>query len=71
MDAFSSVISGQLTGFRIAFDKRPIGETGIDTSFIVWIAILVASVALFAWPARKTLDARHEPEAYLAQNAGK
>jgi len=44
-----------------AFDKRPIGETGIDTHFIVWIAILVASVALFAWSARKTLEARHEP----------
>jgi membrane protease YdiL (CAAX protease family) len=43
-----------------AFDKRPIGETGIDTHFIVWIAILVASVAVFVWVARKTLDARQK-----------
>lgn len=41
-----------------SFNKRPIGETGIDIHFIVWIAILVMSVALFAWVARNTLDAR-------------
>ncbi len=42
------------------FDKRPIGETGIDTHFILWIAVFVASLALFALAARKTLAARQE-----------
>ena len=40
------------------FDKRPIGETGMDTHFIVWVLILAASVALFVWAARKTLAVR-------------
>jgi membrane protease YdiL (CAAX protease family) len=40
------------------FDKRPIAETGIDTHFVVWALIFVASVALFIWAARKTLAAR-------------
>ena len=43
-----------------AFDKRPIGETGVDTHFIVWLVVLVASVVLFALAARKTLAARQE-----------
>jgi hypothetical protein len=40
------------------FDKRPIAETGLDSHFVVWTLIFVASVALFAWAARKTLAAR-------------
>ena len=43
-----------------AFDKRPIGETGFDTHFILWIAVFVASLALFALAARKTAAARQE-----------
>ncbi len=43
-----------------AFDKRPIRETGVDTHFIVWLVIFVASVVLFALAARKTLAARQE-----------
>jgi membrane protease YdiL (CAAX protease family) len=42
------------------FDKRPLAETGIDLHFVVWALILVASVALFAWAARKTLAARSQ-----------
>ncbi len=42
------------------FDKRPISETGIDTHFIVWFAVLAASLALFALAARQTLAARQE-----------
>jgi membrane protease YdiL (CAAX protease family) len=42
------------------FDWRPIGETGFDTHFVVWVAVLVASVALFFWAARKTLAARRQ-----------
>ena len=42
------------------FDKRPITETGIDSHFVVWVLILVASVALFSWAARKTLAARQQ-----------
>jgi len=42
------------------FNKLPIAETGIDTHFIVWVLIFAASVALFAWAARKTLAARKE-----------
>jgi membrane protease YdiL (CAAX protease family) len=43
-----------------AFDKRPISETGIDSHFILWVAVFVASLALFALAARKTLAARQE-----------
>ena len=43
-----------------AFDKRPISETGIDTHFILWIAVFMASLALFALAARKTSAARQE-----------
>ncbi len=43
-----------------AFDKRPISETGIDSHFILWLAVFVASLALFALAARKTLAARQE-----------
>ncbi|MGB3906516.1 MAG: type II CAAX endopeptidase family protein [Anaerolineae bacterium] len=40
------------------FDKLPITETGIDSHFVVWVLIFVASVAAFSWAARKTLAAR-------------
>ena len=43
-----------------AFDKRPIGETGVDIHFIVSLVIFVASVVLFVLAARKTLAARQE-----------
>lgn len=43
-----------------AFDKQPISETGIDTHFIFWSAVFVASLALFALATRKTLAARQE-----------
>lgn len=43
-----------------AFDKRPIEETGVDTHFIVWLVIFVASVVLFVLAARKTLATRQE-----------
>jgi membrane protease YdiL (CAAX protease family) len=42
------------------FDRRPVAETGIDAHLIVWVSILVASVALFSWAARKTLASRRE-----------
>jgi len=40
------------------FDKRPIAETGMDSHFIVWVLVFVASVVLYSWAARKTLAAR-------------
>lgn len=43
-----------------AFDKRPIGEAGVDIHFILWLVALVASVVLFVFAARKTLTARQE-----------
>lgn len=43
-----------------AFDKRSISETGIDTHFILWIAVFMTSLALFGLAARKTLAARQE-----------
>ncbi len=43
-----------------AFDKRQISETGIDSHFILWIAVFVASLALFALAARRTAAARQE-----------
>jgi membrane protease YdiL (CAAX protease family) len=39
------------------FDKRPISETRMDAHFTIWVLILVVSIALFAWAARKTLVA--------------
>jgi membrane protease YdiL (CAAX protease family) len=43
-----------------SFDKRPIAETGIDAHFVVWALILVVSIALFLWAARKTQAARRQ-----------
>ena len=40
------------------FKRRPIAETGIDAHVVIWALILLASVALFSWAARKTLAAR-------------
>ena len=42
------------------FTQRPISETGMDAHFVIWGLILVASIALFSWAARKTLAARTE-----------
>jgi membrane protease YdiL (CAAX protease family) len=42
------------------FNWRPIGETGIDAHFAVWVAVLVASAGLFFWAARRTLAARRQ-----------
>ena len=44
------------------FDKRPIGETGIDTHFVVSVTILLSLLALFIIAIRKTLHARHRAE---------
>ncbi len=41
-----------------SFDKRPIAETGIDSHFVVWTLVLVASLTLFFGAARKTRVAR-------------
>lgn len=41
-----------------SFDRRPVAETGIDVHLIMWALILLASVTLFSWAARKTLAAR-------------
>ena len=40
------------------FNKRPIAETGIDIHFISWLLILIVSIALFSWAARKTMITR-------------
>jgi len=40
------------------FDKKTIAETGIDIHFVSWLLLLVMSIALFSWAARKTLRAR-------------
>jgi membrane protease YdiL (CAAX protease family) len=42
------------------FGRRPIAETGIDSHFVVWFLVLVASVALFSWAARKTMALRQQ-----------
>jgi len=44
------------------FDNQTIAETGIDTHFVVWILILVASVAAFVLVARRTLTSRRQTE---------
>ena len=41
-----------------SFDKKPVGETGFDTHFILSLAIFLALLALFVFAARKTLLAR-------------
>lgn len=48
------------TDFTLSSDKGLIGETGIDTHFILWLVGLVASVLLFVFAVRKTLAARQE-----------
>jgi len=40
------------------FEQRPISETGIDSHFILWVLVLVVSIAIFSWSARKILQAR-------------
>jgi membrane protease YdiL (CAAX protease family) len=42
------------------FDRRPIAETGFDAHFVVWALVLVASIALFIWAARRTLATRQQ-----------
>ena len=42
------------------FDRRPIAETGIDSHFVVWVLVFVASVVLFSWAARKIMTVRHQ-----------
>jgi len=41
-----------------SFDKKPVGETGFDTHFILSLAIFLALLALFVFAARKTLLVR-------------
>jgi membrane protease YdiL (CAAX protease family) len=48
------------TDFTLTSDKGLIGETGIDTHFIMWLVGIVASVLLFVFAVRKTLAARQE-----------
>ncbi len=45
-----------------SFDKRPITETGIDSHFVVWTLIFVASLPLFFWAARATGVAREQSQ---------
>ena len=40
------------------FDRHPITETGLDTHFILWVLILVVSIGMFSWSARKILSIR-------------
>ncbi|MCJ7738235.1 MAG: CPBP family intramembrane metalloprotease [Anaerolineae bacterium] len=40
------------------FEHRPISETGIDTHFLVWVAVLVSSLLLFLLATRKTESER-------------
>jgi membrane protease YdiL (CAAX protease family) len=44
------------------FDKRPVGETGIDAHLLFWALLFVASAVLFFWAARKTLAARRRTQ---------
>ena len=41
-----------------SFDKRPVGETGIDLHFVLSLTIFLALLALFVFAARKTLLVR-------------
>ncbi len=42
------------------FERQPISETGIDSHFVVWALILVASIALFIVVTRKLLALRQQ-----------
>lgn len=48
------------TDFSFNADRGPIGETGIDSHFVVWLSALVAAALLFVLATRKTLAARRE-----------
>ncbi len=42
------------------FERQPISETGIDSHFVIWALILVASIALFIVVTRKLLALRQQ-----------
>jgi membrane protease YdiL (CAAX protease family) len=42
------------------FDRRPIAETGVDAHLVICVLILVASIGVFFWVARRTLVARQQ-----------
>lgn len=41
-----------------SFDRRPLAETGVDAHFLTWLAVLLLSLALFAFAALRTNAAR-------------
>jgi hypothetical protein len=42
------------------FERRPIGETGLDAHFVAWTLLLAASLALFFWTVRRLIALRRE-----------
>ncbi len=42
------------------FDGRPVAETGIDHGFVIWLLILVVSIALFFAATRKIAAVRQQ-----------
>ena len=43
-----------------SFDKRLVAETGIDAHFVLWALVLIASLGLFFWAARRTRVVREQ-----------
>ena len=39
---------------------QPIGETGIDSHFIVWLLVFMVSAVLFFWTTRQIMAVRHQ-----------
>ena len=42
------------------FERRPIGETGLDAHFVAWTLLLAASLALFFWTVWRMIALRRE-----------
>ena len=49
------------------FGRQTIAESGFDAHFVVWLVILVASLAAFLFATRRTLLARWQDESTLPQ----
>jgi hypothetical protein len=42
------------------FEMQPVGETGIDSHFIIWLLVFTVSVVLFFWTTRQITTVRKQ-----------
>jgi membrane protease YdiL (CAAX protease family) len=44
------------------FERQPIGETGLDAHFIIWLLVFTVSVVLFFWITRQLMAVRRQTQ---------